>query len=188
MRICQRALQCMVGCCQNSGELLQRICHYIDAARIQPLKCRVASQQMNRSPLSSTRLRKSQRATIKIKSSQHAPVIWRFALVTPVQPAGNHQMEDKPEPFISFWRTLQPKRDPLSHPANLFHLAALRRCDRRIGRAQERRTSNLNALQRMSQHPLLQRFNVNGDVGKFWHLTVYPERSEGTLRLSRRLS
>src|SRR6185437_12104122 len=98
MRICQRALQCMVGCCQNSGELLQRSCHYIDAARIQPLKCRVASQQMNRSALSCTRLRKSQRATIKIKSSQHAPAIWRLTLVTPVQPPRNHEVEYKPEP------------------------------------------------------------------------------------------
>jgi hypothetical protein len=73
----------------------------------------------------------------------------------------------------------------------LLHLSDFNRrrgCDWGIRRAQERRTADLNPFQHMSQHALFQRFNVDGNVGKFRHFLffAYSVRSEGTLQPSMR--
>src|SRR5215831_10341624 len=62
---------------------------------------------------------------------------------------------------------IEPEDDAFPEPAQGGYSVVLHRLGRRRGRPQERRPGNLDALKFASQDALLQRLNVDRDVGQF---------------------
>src|SRR2546422_134441 len=65
----------------------------------------------------------------------------------PVQPAGNHQVQDEVKLIT------QPPDDALAQPENLVDLQSFHGANRRIDRAQQEWACQLDALQHLSQNP-----------------------------------
>src|SRR5260370_36618434 len=116
--------------------------------------------QIKRRTFSSSRFGQRKRAGVKIERGRNAAAVRHDPVFLPMEPSGDHQMEDKPEVVI------EPEDDAFAGTAQLSYGVALDRLDRRRSRPQQRRTSTLYSLQLVLQHNHLQRLNVNRDVGQ----------------------
>jgi hypothetical protein len=81
----------------------------------------------------------------------------------PVQAAVDHEVQDQPQ------IVLEADRDPLAEAAQPADLLALRRGDRRLHGAQQERARQTHTLKRLILDALLQRLDVEGDVGQLGH-------------------
>jgi hypothetical protein len=71
--------------------------------------------------------------------------------------------------------------DPLADTAKFTHHVALYAFDWRLDCSQDKRTAEADVLKRLTHDSRLERGDVGGDVGKFWHLRIL--REETSLRL-----
>src|SRR6185369_5062823 len=112
-----------------------------ETTRIQVLESRFTLDDVQRRAFLRSRFSKRQTAAAKLKHS-HAPAFRSFpALVVPVQPAGNHQVQHEPQ--ISF----EPDADPFPKPAQFDDSFAFNAGQRRHGRAQQKRTGDTDAFE-----------------------------------------
>src|SRR5689334_6484478 len=81
----------------------------------------------------------------------------------PPKSAGDHQVDHDKE--IVF----QPEDDTLSHAPQLDDSFALDGSGRWIDRAEYKRISNKEAVQRLAEHAGTQLPEIERDVGKLWH-------------------
>src|SRR5579859_5852387 len=93
-RIGERALQSVVFGGQGGAELIERGREDVNASGVEPGQPSLSHHQMKRGPLSATGLGERECAGIKMEGRQRALSIGSFLLLAPMQPAGNHQMED----------------------------------------------------------------------------------------------
>ena len=76
-----------------------------------------------------------------------------------MQASGDHQVQDQPEV------TFQADGDALAKPAQLPDDTAFGGADGRFDGAQKEWCREADTLQRLTENPFFQRFNVDRDVG-----------------------
>src|SRR5919109_1717988 len=110
-----------------------------------------------------TRLREQQRAGREIECCETDLGRRLRSGRAPLEPAGDHQMEDEKE--LSF----HLPHDALPDAAQVDHAASFGGRERRIDRAQQRRAGDARALERLAHDAGGQRLEINRDVGKLRH-------------------
>jgi len=96
------------------------------------------------------------------------------ATFLPVESAGDHQVEDQPEVIVEAYA------DAFAEAAEMANRFAFRASERRVRGAQQKWAGDAYSFEALPENALLERFEVNDDVGKLGHLV---DRA-GTLRLS----
>lgn len=76
----------------------------------------------------------------------------------PMQPAGDHQMEDEPEVAV------ETDRDALAEAVDVSHHTTLTGGNRRVGGTHQEQRANRDTLERMAEDARTQRFDIDGDV------------------------
>ena len=76
----------------------------------------------------------------------------------PVQPAGDHQMQDEPELVV------EPDGDPLSQATDLADLLAEGGFQRRVEGSKQEGAAYSHVTERLTDDPPLERLNVDRDV------------------------
>src|SRR5579871_5969066 len=153
----------MISRGEHGAELVERGSKYVNAAGIERGKPSFSTNQMQRCTLACASFSERKSAVVKIKGSESASTIGGLALLAPVQAASDHEMEDQPEIVV------ETKSNALADAAQAGNFAALNGLNGRICSAEKRWAANVKVFQSMAEHTLLQRFNVNNDVRKFWH-------------------
>ena len=81
----------------------------------------------------------------------------------PVQPAGDHQVEDEEEVVV------EREDDALAEPRDASDHLPLDRAERRRRRSHQKRADQPNAVDRLADDPRGKRFDVDRDVRQFRH-------------------
>src|SRR5207249_7036338 len=88
----------------------------------------------------------------------------------PVEPARDHEVEDEEE------LVLEPENDALSQPLQAENRLPLESADGGIDRAQEKRTRQPNATERLPDDAGSETLDVDDDVGQLGHAGPMVER------------
>ncbi len=141
---------------------------YFQAAWIERAQPCLAPHHMQRCSLLRSSLGPDQRAVGKIERCQTSwPGDFGAALL-PVQAAGDHEMQYQPKPFAGGF-IIQTNRDALPHPAQFAYSFSWGARKRRINRAQQKRAHQPDAFQHLPENALLQRFDIDHDIGELGH-------------------
>src|SRR5262249_26038336 len=116
---------------------------------------------MKRCPLSRSGFGERQRAGIKMESGKRAPAVRLDATLAPMQSSRNHEMEDQPERGRFSRTCIQANCDAFTNTAEGNHFAILRGFNRWDCRAQQKRSGDLDALERLAEDAPFERIDVN---------------------------
>jgi hypothetical protein len=84
-----------------------------------------------------------------------------------VEAAGDHKVKDQKKLGFQF------EHNALTYTVKPNHLFSFGGLDRWIERAQYEWVGDTYFLQRLVQQSILKRFDVNGDIGKFGHGSIF---------------
>src|SRR5438270_4434478 len=125
---------------------------------------------MERCSFSCTSLSNGERAVIEIESCERPPAVRDNAVFVPVQPPGNHQMQDQPEIIV------KPDGDSFPDAAQAGD-AMVEDCFQRwVGGAQQRRPRGMDLLKDVAENPAFQRLNINNNVRQLGHFAWVPSQ------------
>src|SRR5262249_4503203 len=88
-----------------------------------------------------------ERAMIEVEGSERSPAVWDYAFLAPVQPPGDHQMQDQPEVIV------KSDGDSLPNAAQAGDAMFENCCQRRIGRAQQGWSRRQDLLKDVAENP-----------------------------------
>ena len=172
VRIGQRALERAVLELHPVAKRLERGVLHLEAARVVLGQRRFAAHEVQARALVRARLGEDQRAARKVERGE-APLARRARpALTPAEAPRDHQVEDQEQ------IALEREYDPLAEPAEAEHALSLGRGERRIDAAQERRTHDAHALERLAHAPRREAFDVDGDVGELRHREIMSHSSD----------
>src|SRR5262249_36376388 len=139
---------------------------------------RSAATDNRRGPPLAAGFGENQGAVVEIKSGQPDLTRRLGTRRFPVQPAGDHEVQDQKQ--ILF----QLKNKPLTQAAQPYHGPALDLADVGLKATQQEGMFQPYALQPPAHDPALETFEINDDIGKLRHATTPPlgsTRSNGRL-------
>jgi hypothetical protein len=148
---------------KNGGKARRIGVENFKAAGIESEKAGFSRDEMKRSALLRAGFGPEKRAGGKIEGSEAPRRRNLDAASSPVQAAGDHQVQDEPKAVLeadanALSEAPQP-HDPLASGAG----------EQRGRGAQEKRTDDAGSFERLAGNALLKRFDVNDDVGQFGH-------------------
>src|SRR4051812_37569424 len=85
-----------------------------------------------------------------------------------MQPASDHQVQNKKTVAI------ERPNNAFADPGDIVNLATLKFFERRIEGTNEKRTDDVNLLERLFFDATLEVFDIDGDVRKFGHPSARP--------------
>src|ERR1700674_2368850 len=104
-----------------------------------------------------------ERSAGKIEGSEALAACQLCSSGPPVQPAGNHQVQDQPE--ITFYSN----RDSLADRPQFAHDAALDGCNWRLCGSQQERAREAHSFDGLIDDSWFECADVGGDIGQLWH-------------------
>jgi hypothetical protein len=158
-RIRQRPFEGTVLVAQGLRESPQDRCKDIDAARIDGVQRIGASQHVQGCAALRSRLGQHQRAVRKIERRQIVASRELGAGGAPVQPSGNHEMDDQPQIVV------EANGHTFADSLKAAHGVSLHRGERRFGAAQQECAGEAHLEQRLADDSLLERADIRGNVG-----------------------
>src|SRR5215472_3060743 len=156
-RVGERPLQGVVLATKRGGELLGSGLHRVDASAVQGAHLVLAAEQPQLRSLLGAGLGEDERAGGEIERREADPSRHRRAAGSPVEPAGDHEVEDEEQPV------LEHEDQPLALTPERGHPLAGSGPQRWIGGANQRRPTHADSLQRLAQHARGQRLQVDGE-------------------------
>ena len=132
-------------------------------AGIKKLESSLAFDYMQRRAFLRARFSQREHSTAEFKGRQATCLRCFGAVLVPVQPPGNHQVQNEPQ--IAF----DTDTDAFTEPPQPSDFLAFHTREWRHGGAQQKRTRDSNALQPGALNSLLESFDVNSDVRQFRH-------------------
>ncbi len=162
-RIRQRALQRVVLPCQRLAESRQVRVEDLDAAAVELREARAPLDEVERRPLLRAHLGQHERAFRKIERRDRGAASDLRAALSPVEPAGHHQVEDEEE------TALQLEDDAFSEPPEAQHATSLGARQRRRDGAQEKRAAEPDRLEPLPDDARLERREIGEDVRQLRH-------------------
>src|SRR5260370_20307320 len=162
-RIGARALQCVVGGRQRLAELMEIGVEHFQSARSQRIQPCIAGYDIQRRASFRSRFRQQQTAVREIEGRKTARPRHFDTTGAPVQPPGDHEVQHQPQ--IVF----ESDGYPLADSAQLADLPPFHALKRRIHAAKQERTRQANMLERLRENALLERFDIDDDVGQLRH-------------------
>src|SRR5262249_20018710 len=146
---------------QDGAELLRSSRKNVNTTGIKPGQFSFSRNQVKRCAFFASGFGQREGAGIKLKSSQGASSVRNHAALLPVQPTGNHEMEDQPQIAV------EANDNSFSHTTQGGYGAAMGRFNGRICASQKKRAADYDSLQHVADNALLQRFQINKDVWQF---------------------
>src|ERR1700722_2427018 len=162
-RIGERALERVVLRGQHGAKRIEIGGKDVDPSRVERRQVLFSSNDMERGSFLRSSFGENQRTVGKIERREILSAAKLRLTITPMQAAGNHQVQN--EPKIAF----HPNRDTLADAPQLLHLASFRARERRLNRPQQKRTGHANLLQRLAGDARLERVNISRYIGQFGH-------------------
>src|ERR1051326_5555244 len=118
---------------------------------------------MERGALARAGFSECERAAREGESCEGAGAVRHNAPLAPVQPPGDHEMDDEPEIVV------ETNGDALADAAKRGHAMSKNRRQRRVRGAQKRWPGREDLFEHLAEDAALQSFNVNDDIGQFGH-------------------
>jgi len=144
VRIGERALERVIGRAQRRRERLEGRLERLDTSRAERRQPSFACDYVERGAMLRAGLGEPQPSAIELEHREQISPARFGRRRIPVQPAGNHEMQHQPQ------IAGDSDRDPLADPPNLADGFAVRRAQRRIGRAQHKERLDRCAHQAMT--------------------------------------
>ena len=163
VRIGERALERMALARERFGELRERDLQWLEAAAIVRAQRFLAAHDVDRGAPLRARLGEHERAVVEVERRQ-ADLTRHFrAPRKPLEAPGDHEMNDKEE------LVAEREDNSLAQAPQPDDLLPGQFGGGRVDRAQDEWVGEPDLFQRMAEHACLQRFEIDGHIGKFRH-------------------
>src|SRR6266851_6665793 len=159
----ERALESVVRGEKNRGKARRIGAEHFDAAGIESAKAVFSGDDVERSALLRAGFGPEKSSGGKVKCSKAARRRNFGAARTPVQPAGDHQVQNQPEAVF------EADANALSEPAQTRDLLPFCAADGRSHGAEQERADNAHAFERLAENTLLERLDIDNDVRQLRH-------------------
>src|SRR6266699_1115068 len=176
-RVGEGALESVVRGKKNRGKARCIGAEHLDATGIESAKAVFSSDDVERSALLRAGFGPEKSSGGKIKCGEAARRRNFGAARTPMQPAGDHQMQDEPEAVF------EADANALSEPVQTRDLLPCCGADGRSDGAEQKRAHDAHAFERLAENTRLARLDIDNDVRQFRHALAPAILPGRTLRI-----